>query len=448
MGLTRVSILRPLFITMVMLALVVVGLVSYLRLGVDLLPAINFPVVSVAVRYPGASPESVEQLIVKPIEDALAGEANLDYTVSSASEGIGTVTLVYKESANVDTAAISVERKVNSIRAALPSDIDQPSVSRADINAQPVMNLSVSGQRSPESLFKVADERIVPKLSSVFGVAAAGVSGGRQQEIVVKVDLDKLRAYGLSITQFNQALQGENQNSPSGSITERGRDYNIRLNSLYASPEKINGTVVATTAAGPVYVRDVASVAPSIKKVTRLQRTGGRDSLGILVTKQSDANTLQVSDGVRRALGQLQSGLPDDVKIDVVSDQAIFTRASLDDVRYNLIEAVLLTGLVLLVFLHTLRSTFIVLLAIPTSLISTFIVMLAFGFTLNMMSLMALALTVGILVDDSIVVLENIFRHLELGGDRRTAALTGRSEIGLAAITITLVDVVVYAPIA
>jgi HAE1 family hydrophobic/amphiphilic exporter-1 len=448
MGLTRVSILRPLFISMVMLALVVVGLVSYTRLGVDLLPAINFPVVSVVVRYQGASPESIEQLVVKPIEDALSGESNLDYMVSSASEGTGIVTLFYKESANVDAAAISVERKVNSIRGALPNDIDQPTVSRADINAQPVMNLSVSGQRAPESLFKVADERIVPKLSSVFGVAAAAISGGRQQEVVVKVDLDKLRAYGLSITQFNQALQAENQNSPSGSITERGRDYNIRLNSLYGSPEKIEGTIVAMAAGGPVYVRDVASVSMDIKKVTRLQRTGGRDAVGILITKQSDANTLQVSDGVRKALAQLESQLPADVKIDVVSDQAIFTRSSLDDVRYNLIEAIVLTGLVLLVFLHTFRSTFIVLLAIPTSLISTFIVMLAFGFTLNMMSLMALALTVGILVDDSIVVLENIFRHVELGGDRLTAALSGRSEIGLAAITITLVDVVVYAPIA
>jgi HAE1 family hydrophobic/amphiphilic exporter-1 len=448
MGLTRVSIVRPLFITMVMLGLVVIGLVSYTRLGVDLLPAINFPVVSVVVPYPGAGPESVEQLVVKPIEDVLAGEGNLDFVISQSTEGMGVVTLVYKETANVDAAAINVERKVNSIRAALPSDVQPPSVIRADVNAQPVMNLSVYGDRSSPELYKIADERIVPRLSTVGGVASASLSGGQQSEVVVKVDFDKLRAYGLSILQFNQVLAAENQNVPAGTITERGRDYSIRLNSLFASPEKIRDTVVATTPSGPVYVRDVAEVSLGLKRVTRVQRTGGKDAIGILITKQSDSNTLQVSEGVRKAIAQLEKQLPPDVKIEVVSDQALFTRESLNDVRRNLVEAVILTGLVLLVFLHTFRSTFIVLLAIPTSLISTFIMMYALGFTLNMMSLMGLALTVGILVDDSIVVLENIFRHLELGEHRFVAALKGRSEIGLAAITITLVDIVVYAPIA
>lgn len=449
MGLTRVSILRPLFISMVMLGLVVVGLVSYTRLGVDLLPAINFPVVSVVVPYPGAGPESIEQLVVKPIEDQLAGEPNLDYMVSQSSEGVATITLVYKETANVDAAAINVERKVNGIRASLPQDVQAPSVIRADVNAQPVMNLSIAGQRPSADLFKLADEKISPRLSTVPGVASATISGGQQTEIVVKVDLDKLRGYGLSILQFNQALQADNQNVPAGSITERGKDYSIRLNALVSSPDRIRDVVVASTPnGGPIYVRDVADVSVSLKKLTRLQRTDGKDAIGMLITKQSDSNTLQVSDGVRKTIDVLRKELPADVKIDVVSDQAIFTRSSLDDVRYNLVEAVVLTGLVLLVFLHTFRSTFIVLLAIPTSLISTFIVMFFMGFTLNMMSLMALALTVGILVDDSIVVLENIFRHLELGENRFVAAIKGRSEIGLAAITITLVDVVVYAPIA
>src|SRR5437867_4110392 len=214
MGLTRVSIVRPLFITMVMLGLVVIGLVSYTRLGVDLLPAINFPVVSVVVPYPGAGPESVEQLVVKPIEDVLAGEGNLDFVISQSTEGMGVVTLVYKESANVDAAAINVERKVNSIRATLPSDVQPPSVIRADVNAQPIMNLSVYGDRSSSELYKIADERIVPRLSTVGGVASASLSGGQQSEVVVEVDFDKLRAYGLSILQFNQVLQAENQNVP------------------------------------------------------------------------------------------------------------------------------------------------------------------------------------------------------------------------------------------
>jgi hydrophobic/amphiphilic exporter-1 (mainly G- bacteria), HAE1 family len=447
-GLTRVSIVRPLFIAMLTLAMVVIGGVSYTRLGVDLLPAIDFPVVSVAVPYPGAGPESVEQLVVKPIEDALAGEANLDYMVSQASEGFGAVTLVYKDRANADTAAINVERKVNGIRGALPQDIQPPSVVRAEISAMPVLNLSVAGSRPAGELYRLVDETIVPKLSTVPGVASVGISGGEAQEVVVKVDLDKLRAYGLSILQLNQALQAENLNVPAGTVTERGRDYAIRLNALYPAPERIRDTIVAATPTGAVRVRDVAEVAVAPKRVTRIQRTDGNDAIGLLVTKQADANTLEVADGVKAALDRLRAQLPADVRVTVVSDESVFTRATLDDVRTNLVEAVALTGLVLLVFLHTLRSTFIVLVSIPTSLIATFTMMYALGFTLNMMSMMALALTVGILVDDSIVVLENIFRHLEAGEDRFSAALAGRSEIGLAAIAITLVDVVVYLPIA
>src|SRR5947209_9434181 len=272
MGLTRVSILRPLFISMVMLGLVVVGLVSYTRLGVDLLPAINFPVVSVIVPYPGAGPASIEQLVVKPIEDQLAGEPNLDYMVSQSNEGVASITLVYKETANVDTAAIDVERKVNGVRGSLPQDVQAPSIVRADVNAQPILNLSVAGQRSSDQLFKLADEKIGPRLSTVPGVASAAISGGQQSEVVVKVDLDKLRGYGLSILQFNQALQGENQNAPAGSITERGRDYSVRLNALFTSPDKIRDVIVATTPSGPIYVRDVAEVSTSLKKLTRLQR--------------------------------------------------------------------------------------------------------------------------------------------------------------------------------
>jgi hydrophobic/amphiphilic exporter-1 (mainly G- bacteria), HAE1 family len=448
MGLTRIAIYRPLFITMLMSAIVVIGLVSYTRLGVDLLPAINFPVVSVVTVYPGAGPESVETLVSKPIEDALAGLGNVDFMVSNSSEGTSVVTLIFTEQANVDAVAIDVERKVNAIRASLPSDILPPSIVRADINADPIMNLAVSGERSSDQIFRIVDERIAPRLSAVDGVASASIIGGRQREIAVKVDQAKLRAHGLSILQVNQALSAENLNFPTGSLEEAGKEVTVRLNALAPSPDSLNDIVVARGAQGTIRLRDIADVQDSFKKVTRIQRVDGRDSVGILITKQAQANTLAVSEGVRAAIDRLQSDLPADIRVDVVTDQAIFTRASLDDVQRNVIEAVILTGVVLLLFLHTFRSTIIVLLAIPTSLIATFIMMWLLGFTLNMMSLMAMALTVGILVDDSIVVLENIFRHLELGETPYSAALKGRSEIGLAAITITLVDVVVYVPVA
>jgi hydrophobic/amphiphilic exporter-1 (mainly G- bacteria), HAE1 family len=448
MGLTRIAIYRPLFITMLFSAIVVIGLVSYTRLGVDLLPAINFPVVSVVTGYPGAGPESVESLVTRPIEDALAGLGNVDFIVSSSSEGSSVVTLVFTEQANVDSVAIDVERKVNAIRASLPSDILPPSIVRADINADPIMNLAVSGERPSDQVFRIVDERIAPRLGTVDGVASVSIIGGRQREIAVEVDQAKLRAHGLSILQINQALAAENLNFPTGSLEESGREITVRLNALAPSPESLGNIVVARGVPGTIRLRDVAEVQDTFKKVTRIQRVDGRDSVGLLITKQAQANTLAVSAGIRSAIDRMQSDLPVDIRVDVVTDQAIFTRASLDDVQRNLVEAIVLTGIVLLFFLHTFRSTIIVLLAIPTSLIATFIMMWLFGFTLNMMSLMAMALTVGILVDDSIVVLENIFRHLELGETPYTAALKGRSEIGLAAITITLVDVVVYVPVA
>jgi HAE1 family hydrophobic/amphiphilic exporter-1 len=447
MQLTNIAIKRPLFMLMVISALLVVGVVSWTRLGVDLLPALDFPIVVVSTVYPGASPDAVDTLVTKKVEDSVASVNDIDYIQSTSVEGLSTVIIVFTDKASKDSAN-DVERRVSGIRGTLPTDTRAPSVGKFDPNAQPILQLTVSGNRDLGALQRLGEEKLQKRLQATSGVAQVSLIGGLVREIQIQVDQQKLQARGLSILQVNQALSGDNLNVPAGNITQEGKDFTVRLDSQAQSATELNNILVASTATGPVYLRDVATVVDTYKKVSNIQRTNGQPALGISILKQATANTVETADAVKKTIAQIKPELPADVNISISTDASVFTRNSLDDVQRELTTAVLLTGLVLLVFLHTFRSTLIVLLAIPTSLIATLAVMYFLGFSLNMMSLMGLTLTVGILVDDSIVVLENIFRHLQMGEGPREAAVNGRSEIGFAAIAITLVDVVVFAPIA
>jgi HAE1 family hydrophobic/amphiphilic exporter-1 len=345
-------------------------------------------------------------------------------------------------------AALEVERRVAAIRNRLPTDAGDPRVNKADPDAQPIMNVGITGGALAD-LFQVANDDFVPTLQSVPGVASVNISGGLQKEIQVQVDYAKLAGYGITLAQLNTALTNANVNAPAGSLDQGAQTINVRsLGGFRNVNDLANMVITQTTAGGPILLRDVATVGEGYKKQTQLQRLNGRDAVGLSIVKQSDANALQVADDVRKALAKLQPLLPGDAQIVITNDTSVFTRASLDAIQHDLLLSVLLVGAVMLLFLHAWRHTLIVLLAIPTSLISTFLVMYALGFSLNIMSLMALALMIGILVDDSIVVLENIHRHLQLGENPFTAALNGRGEIGMAAIAITLADVVVYTPVA
>src|SRR5712691_6961590 len=447
MSLTNIAIRRPLFMLMVIGALLVVGLVSWTKLGVDLLPALDFPIVVVSTPYPGASPEAIDTLVTKRVEDAVASINDIDYIQSTSVQGVSTVIIFFTDKAARDSS-IDVERKVAAIRGQLPTDVKDPTIGKFDPNAQPILLLTVSGNRDLGALQRLAEDKIQKRLEGTSGVAQVTLVGGLVREIQVRVDQQKMQARGLSILQVNQALAGDNVNVPAGNITQQGKDWNVRLDNQAQTPDELSNILVATTANGPVYVRDVATVLDTYKKVSNIQRTNGQSALGIQIIKQSSANTVSTADNVKATLKQLQPDLPTGVTIDAAYDASIFTRHSLNDVTRELSIAVLLTGLVLLVFLHTFRSTLIVILSIPTSLVATLGVMYFLGLSLNMMSLMGLTLTVGILVDDSIVVLENIFRHLQMGEGPREAAINGRGEIGFAAVAITLVDVVVFAPIA
>ena len=447
MGLTRLAIQRPLTVLMVILGITLMGAISYTHLRIDRLPPIDIPFLGVNVTYPQASATDVEQLVSQPIENALSGLPGIESITSNSSEGRSSVTLQFASGTNIDAAALDVGRRLSAVRRLLPTDASDPTIFRADPNAIPILNIALSGAPT-DQLFDIANNDLQPQLQSVPGVASVNVSGGLQREIQVTVDYARLASYGLTIQQLANALTAANVTAPVGAVDQGPKTLNLRSVGSFGALVDIDQVVVAQTPVGPVLLRDVATIAEGHKRQTRFQRMNGKDAVGLTIVKQSDANELQVADDVKAKIKVLRSLLPDGTTLQITNDNSIFTRASLDAIQRDLLLAVILVGGVMLLFLHQWRNTAIVLFAIPTVLISTFLFMYMLGFTLNIMTLMALALMIGILVDDSIVVLENIHRHIELGEGPREAAANGRSEIGLAAIAITLADVIVYAPIA
>ncbi|MDE3076860.1 MAG: efflux RND transporter permease subunit, partial [Chloroflexota bacterium] len=375
-----------------------------------------------------------------------AGLSGLQNIMTTSAEGVSYVALEFGISTDANTAASDTERALATIKATLPDEAKAPVIVKYDFSG-PIMQATLQGSLPPDQLFNLADQKLAPLLQTVPGVSRIKLVGGREREVQVRFDPEKLRAYRLSVDQLRAALASENVNVPGGALDEAGKEYNARLVGLYGNPSDLLGLAVAVRPSGTVYLRDVATVQDTTKKATLLYRSNGQNAIGFTIQKTSDANSVQTAAGLRDRIAEVQKTLPAGTRLTVSFDSSTFIRDSLNGVQENLLEAILLTGLVLLLFLHTWRSTVIVLLAIPTSLVATYGVMMVAGFSLNLLTLLALALSIGVLVDDSIVVLENIFRHLEKGKPARQAAIDGRSEIGVAALAITLVDVVVYTPL-
>ncbi len=448
MGLTRIAVNRPLAILMFILGLVIMGAVSFGLLKVDRMPAISMPFVNVNVSWAGAAPEDVETSVVRPLEQAVSGISGVDTIESTSSEGRGSVSITFVDGWDANQGAVDVERKVASVLGRLPSDASTPTVNKADPNSFPIMNVSLTGQLPLDQLYSLATDLVQPKLQSIPGVADVSVSGGLVREVRVRVDYTKLQAYGIAPSTITSVISRENVNTPGGAINQGRTQLNLRTQGQYQNTDQLGDLIVANTTAGPIHLRDVATVTEGNKDPSSYQRLNGQESVGISITKSSEANSLAVADSLRSAISSLQNSMPTGTQLVISNDSSRYTRSALDSIERDLVIAIVLCGAVLLLFLHAWRNTLIVILAIPTSLVTTFLVMYATGMTLNTISMMALALTIGILVDDSIVVLENIHRHLHLGEKPKDAALKGRSEIGLAAMAITLTDVVVYLPVA
>ena len=452
MWLTNLAIRRPVVILMVFAALTVLGLKSRSGMPLDLYPKVDIPYIIIMTVYPGAGPEEIETLVSKPIEDQVGSVSGMKNITSTSQQGMSIVGIQFELETDIDVAAADVRARVDAARMSLPQDVRSPVIQKIDIGATPILYLGLSSKRPTRELRDLADEVIKDRLGKLKGVGAVTVTGGDIREIQVNVDKHRLEAYGLTINQVSQALALANLNLPGGRITEGAREYTVRAVGEFDSVDEIRNLKTNFPNGGDggrvLTIGDIAEVKDTTaerEENTRLQK---QDSIGLLITKQSGANTVEVADAVKKELAAMKDILPEDTRIAIALDQSNQAKEALADVNTALWLGAFLAVAIVFLFLHNIRGTFIVAIAIPTSIVAAFIPIYFAGFTMNMMVMLGLALAVGILVDDSIVVLENIYRHLAKGEEPREAALKGRSEIGLAAITITFVDVVVFVPIA
>ncbi len=454
MWLTRLALNRPVTMLVFMVATIVLGFYALGKLQVELQPKVDFPVITIITVYPGASPTEVETLISKPIEDAVAGVEGLRQINSVSQYGLSQVVLEFYIGTDISQAYIDVQAKINAVLNQLPRDAERPTVLKLDTQSQPTMYISLTGNRPAYELRDLADNVIKDRLASVRGVASVSVAGGAKREIQVAVDKERLNAYGLSINSIVRALQTANLNVPAGRIEEGERDYSIRLIGEFSSVDELrNLRLYLQNPRNPmmrgsvIRLQDVATITDSVEERTIITRVNGKENVSLIIQRASDGNAIEISDGVKAVLARLTQEYPD-LQFTITSDDAVLVRESLADLRLALGIAIVLVVLIIYLFLYNVRGAFIVSLAIPTCFFASFVAMYFFGFSINFMTMLALSLAVGVLVDDAIVVIENIYRHLSLGEEPMEAAYNGRTEIGLAAITITFVDVVVFLPIA
>jgi len=450
MSITEVAIKRPLLVITVFTVLSLFGILSYKQLSYNLLPKFEANVISVATTYRGASASEVETNVTKRIEDAVSSLEGLDRINATSQEGASIVVIQLKNGVDVTRAQQDAQRKIDQIINLLPQEADRPILNKFSTDELPVLRMGVTASLSPTELYDLIDDKLKPQLSNVAGVGQINVIGGTEREIQVNINQDKLRAYGLSIGQVSQAITAANASYPAGLLETRQSQYAIRFDATVETTGRLRNLIVARRPNGSqVLLSDVAEVVDATARPTAINHINGQPSIGLQVQKQSDANAVDVSKLVRQRIAVLEKQYTSTgLKFTIAADQSTYTLASANAVVDDLFLAVIIVSVVMLLFLHSFRSSLFVLVALPSSMIPTFVLMYLSGFSLNLMTLMALSLVVGILVDDSIVVLENINRHLEMGKDKRSAALEGRSEIGFTALAITLVDVVVFVPLA
>ena len=448
MKLSDVSIQRPVFATMMILAIIVLGLFSYIKLNIDQYPDVDFPYVTITSVLPGAGPEQIETDVTKKIEDAVNTIGGIDHIQSISQEGVSIIVVQFTLEVDGRQAAQEVREKISAIRSDLPSDLEDPVVQRIDPASQPIFNLTVSGNRSEKEITTYTKNVIKKRLENVAGVGRVDLVGGAEREIQVEVDAARLQAYNLSIQDVIQSVANSNMEVPAGNLTQGPRQILLRTMGKFTRVEDFNHVVVATPGGKPVYLSEVARVQDGIKEQTSLTRRNGQIAVGLSVLKQSGSNTVRVAEALQRQVADIQKELPPDLTLSVARDNSTYIRDMVNDVLFDILYGGFLAVVVVFLFLANLRATIISAIALPTSIIASFIVMSVLHFTLNMMSLLALSLAVGLLIDDAIVVIENIYRHMQLGESPMQAAKAATSEIGLAVMATTFAIVAVFVPVA
>lgn len=440
---------RPVFTTMIVMLLVVFGLGAYPSLGIDLNPDVEFPIVTVTITYTGASPEEMESLITKPVEDAVSSVSGIKTLSSVSREGTSQVTLEFEFGTNPKLAANEIREKVAGVRKRLPDQIDEPVVQRFDITAQSIVYFSLaSDTRSRGEIRKLAIDVVKDELQRMDGVAQVDVFGATDREIHIFIDPKKIESYNISFQQIRDAINDQNLNTPGGKVNEKGTELTVRTMGKYKSVDEIKNIIVANQDGRLITLKDVVTIEDGWAEERVYAHTNGTPSVIISVQKQSGTNTVDVAERVKKAMDSMQTNvLPQDIKVSIVRDSSKYIRSSVEDVMVSLLFGGLLAVVITFLFLQNTRATMIGAIAIPTSIIATFFAMKVMGFTLNNMSLMGLSLAVGILIDDAIVVIENIFRHMEDGLSPMEAARIGTTEISLAVIATTLSILAVFVPV-
>ncbi len=449
MNITEIAIKRPSLIVVLFSVFTLLGIIGYYNLGYELLPDFNQPVVVIKTVYPGADPQEVETSVSRKVEDALSNLEGVDFLETKSMPNASVIVANLKYAVDVDKAMQDAQRYIDNIKKDLPADIEGPVMSKVSPNDLPIISISATSSLSETDFYQKMTDEYLPQIQQLKGVAEITLLGGEEREIQVKVDQNKLVYYKVSLNQVVDAVNRSGLDLPAGKIQTNTENNSVRLIGKFNSVDDIRNVQVAMPAPNsPIYLKDVASVVDGVKEINSVSRYNGDNGIGLLLKKQGDANAVEVSKLVREKLLDIENqNKQHQVKFIIADDSTDKTIAAVNSVVFDLFLAVILVSLVMLLFLRSYRNSLIVLISIPTSLVTAFAVMWLLGYTLNLMTLLAMSLIIGILVDDAIVVLENIQRHLDLGKEKRLAALEGRMEIGYSAISITLVDVVVFLPI-
>jgi HAE1 family hydrophobic/amphiphilic exporter-1 len=444
----RTFITRPVFTGMLTLAVLVFGIVAYPRIGVDQFPEIEFPIVTVTTILPGADPEAVERTVTKPLEEALNTLPGLDTLRSINVENVSQIVVRFDLERNVNVAAQDVRDRVQSTLSKLPQEIQVPVVEKFDIGAVPVATLAFSAPMAIERLTKVADDVLKPALQQLPGVGAVELVGGQKREITILADPKALKGYGLTPADVVAAMRAQSIDVPGGRTLEPGVERSVKLAAEARSVEALRSIVIASPMGTPIRLGEVAQVIDGPAEARSSSRLDAESAIGLVVRKQSGANTVQVAERVKASLARVEAQLPKGSRVALVVDGARFIRSSISAVQEDMVVGGILAVLVVLLFLRNVRSTLVSAVALPTAIIGTFAVMRVLDFTFNVITMLALTLSIGLLIDDAIVVIENIVRHLEHGEPPREAAQKGTSEIALAVLAVTLSVVAVFVPVA
>lgn len=447
MPLVKFAVKRPVTIVIITAVLLILGFFTFNKLPVDLLPEMKFPVAAVITSYPGAGPEEVESQLTIPLESAVTTLSNINQLQSISSDGQSILIVTFNWGTNMDFATAEIRDKIGYVEPYLPSSVTKPMIMKMDPSMMPIIQMGISGGDDLSSLQEIAEDYIEPRLSRIPEVASVIITGGLEREVTVEVDPVKLENYNLTLAQVNQVLQAENFNMSGGMMELGGREYYVRNLQQFETVKDIENVAILTATGNIVYLRDVATVVDGYKDQSQITKVDGEYAVGIHIMKQTDANTVDASKAVREEMEKIQQELGKDLNVKIVMDQADYIVQSIDNTKKMILEGAMLAVLILFLFLRNARSTLIIFTAIPLSIITCFILMYFTGNTVNLLTMGGLALGVGRIVDDSIVVFENIYRHRSLGLSPMEAAITGASEVSGAVIASTSTLIAVFLPI-